>query len=62
MSSQGLNPATGIWVALILWAVVGRVVNKIAKRPLMNWPGWLAGWYALGVIVSCSPWIGRRRT
>jgi hypothetical protein len=50
--SQGLNLALGVWIALLLCFAVGWVVNRIAKRPLMNWAGWLAGWYVLGLAAS----------
>jgi hypothetical protein len=50
--SQGPNLALGIWIALLLCFAVGWVVNKIAKRPLMNWAGWLAGWYVLAFVAS----------
>lgn len=47
MAETGANTFTGVWAALLLFFVVGWAVNKIAKRPLMNWAAWFAGYMAL---------------
>lgn len=49
-----INPATGVWLAFILVFIVGQVVNKITKRPTMNWAAWLAGCYLAAFIISVA--------
>lgn len=49
-----INPATGVWLAFILVFIVGQIVNKVTKRPTMNWAAWLAGWYLAAFIISVA--------
>jgi hypothetical protein len=39
-----------IWL-LIFW-VIGLIVNRIAKRPVMNWMAWLGTLYMAGFALS----------
>jgi predicted PurR-regulated permease PerM len=55
MYAEGTNLVAGLIVAVLLFMLTGWVVNKIAKRPLMNSAAWLSGYlliaFALSVVV-----------
>src|SRR5215470_2361827 len=60
MYRQGVNLENGVLAAILIFFVGGWLVNKIAKRPLMNWAAWLGGFlliaFALSVVlIAQSP-------
>jgi hypothetical protein len=52
MYPQGTNLETGLVVAVLIFLLIGWVVNKIAKRPLMNWAAWLSGYLLIAFALS----------
>jgi putative Mn2+ efflux pump MntP len=52
MYPQGTDLATGLLVAVLIFLFIGWVVNKIAKRPLMNWAAWLGGYLLIAFALS----------
>jgi hypothetical protein len=52
MYAPGVNPMVGVWLALLICAFVGWLVNKLSGRPRMNWAAWLAGWYVAAFLLS----------
>ena len=55
MYRQRVNLEAGLVAAILIFLILGWLVNKIAKRPLMNWAAWLGGYlfiaFALGLIL-----------
>jgi len=54
MYSEGTNLVAGLIVAVLLFMLIGWVVNKIARRPLMNWAAWLAGYLLIAFVLSLA--------
>jgi len=52
MYRQGVNLEAGLVATILVFLVVGWLVNKIAKRPLMNWAAWLGGYFLIAFAFS----------
>jgi putative Mn2+ efflux pump MntP len=52
MYSPGTNLVAGLIATVLLFLLIGWVVNKIAKRPLMNWAAWLGGYLLIAFVLS----------
>jgi len=52
MYQQGVNQEAGLVAAILIFIVIGWLVNRIAKRPLMNWAAWLGGYLLIAFALS----------
>lgn len=52
MYAPGVNPAIGVWIALLICAFVGWLINKLSGRPRVNWAAWLSAWYVVAFFLS----------